>query len=111
MPPLIIQPYVENAVWHGLMHKKESGHLDIELYTHDEILFCKITDDGIGRKKAAELKSKSALSYKSMGMSITADRLALLQQQDQLGAHISINDLVLADCSAGGTEVIIKIPF
>jgi len=111
VPPLIIQPYVENAIWHGLMHKKESGHLDIELYTHDEILFCKITDDGIGRKKAAELKSKSALSYKSMGMSITADRLALLQQQDQLGAHISINDLVLADGSAGGTEVIIKIPF
>ncbi len=118
VPPLIIQPYVENAIWHGLMHlpdrqagKKESGHLDIELYTNDEILFCKITDDGIGRKKAAELKSKSALSYKSMGMSITADRIAMLQQQDQLGTHIVINDLVLADGSAGGTEVIIKIPF
>ncbi len=118
VPPLIIQPYVENAIWHGLMHlpdrqagKKESGHLDIELYTKDEILFCKIADDGIGRKKAAELKSKSALSYKSMGMSITADRIAMLQQQDQLGTHIVINDLVLADGSAGGTEVIIKIPF
>ncbi len=111
VPPLIIQPYVENAIWHGLMHKKESGHLDIELYTNDEILFCKIADDGIGRKKAAELKSKSALSYKSMGMNITADRIAMLQQQDQLGTHIVINDLVLADGSAGGTEVIIKIPF
>ena len=111
VPPLIIQPYVENAIWHGLMHKKESGHLEIELYTEDELLFCKIADDGIGRKKAAELKSKSALSYKSMGMSITADRIAMLQQQDQLGTHIVINDLVLADGSAGGTEVIIKIPF
>jgi tetratricopeptide (TPR) repeat protein len=111
VPPLIIQPYVENAIWHGLMHKKESGHLDIELYTEDEFLFCKITDDGIGRKKAAELKSKSALSYKSMGMSITADRIAILQQEDHLGTLIVINDLVLADGSAGGTEVIIKIPF
>ena len=111
VPPLIIQPYVENAIWHGLMHKKESGHLDIELYIKDELLFCKIADDGIGRKKAAELKSKSALSYKSMGMSITADRIAMLQHQDQLGTHIVINDLVLADGSAGGTEVIIKIPF
>jgi tetratricopeptide (TPR) repeat protein len=111
VPPLIIQPYVENAVWHGLMQKKESGHLEIELYTKDELLFCKIADDGIGRKKAAELKSKSALSYKSMGMSITADRIAMLQRQDQLGTHISINDLVLPDGSAGGTEVIIKIPF
>ena len=111
VPPLIIQPYVENAIWHGLMQKKECGHLEIELYTKDEFLFCKIADDGIGRKKAAELKSKSALSYKSMGMSITADRIAMLQQQDQLGTHIVINDLVLADGSAGGTEVIIKIPF
>jgi LytS/YehU family sensor histidine kinase len=111
VPPLIIQPYVENAVWHGLMHKKEIGHLEIELYTGDEFLFCKIADDGIGRKRAAELKSKSALSYKSMGMSITADRIAILQQQDQLGTHIVINDLVLPDGSAGGTEVIIKIPF
>ena len=111
VPPLIIQPYVENAIWHGLMQKKESGHLEIELYTKDDLLFCKIADDGIGRKKAAELKSKSALSYKSMGMSITADRIAMLQQQDQSGTHIEINDLVLPDGSAGGTEVIIKIPF
>ncbi len=110
VPPLIIQPYVENAIWHGLMHKKESGNLTIELYEKDELLFCRIADDGIGRKKAAELKSKSALSYKSMGMNITADRIAMLQQQEQLGTHIVINDLVLADGSAGGTEVIIKIP-
>ena len=110
VPPLIIQPYVENAIWHGLMHKKESGHLEIDLYTKDEILFCKIADDGIGRKKAAELKSKSALSYKSMGMSITADRISMLQQQDQLGTSVVINDLVLPDGSAGGTEVLIKIP-
>jgi two-component sensor histidine kinase len=93
------------------MHKKESGHLEVELYVEDRLLFCKITDDGIGRKKAAELKSKSALTYKSMGMSITADRIAMLQQQDQLGTHIVINDLVLPDGSSGGTEVIIKIPF
>ena len=110
VPPLIIQPYVENAIWHGLMHKKESGNLNIELYEKDELLFCRIADDGIGRKKAAELKSKSALSYKSMGMNITADRIAMLQQQEHLGTHIVINDLVLADGSAGGTEVIIKIP-
>ena len=118
VPPLIIQPYVENAIWHGLMHlpdrqagKKESGHLEVELYAKDKLLFCRIADDGIGRKKAAELKSKSALTYKSMGMSITADRIAMLQREDQLGTHIVINDLVLSDGSSGGTEVIIKIPF
>lgn len=110
VPPLIIQPYVENAIWHGLMHKKETGHLEIELYSEGQILFCKITDDGIGRRKAAELKSKSTLTYKSMGMRITADRIAMLHQQGQTGTFILINDMVPLDGAVGGTEVIIKIP-
>jgi len=110
VPPLIIQPYAENAIWHGLMHKKEKGHLEIELYQREEILFCKITDDGIGRKKAAELKSKSSLTHKSMGMRITADRIQMLQQQNQKNGSISINDLVFPNGNPGGTEVLIKIP-
>ena len=108
VPPLIIQPYAENAIWHGLMHTKEKGHLEIELYQQKEILFCKITDDGIGRKRAAELKSKSASIHKSMGMRITADRIAMLQQQNK--TSITITDLALPDGSPGGTEVLIKIP-
>jgi LytS/YehU family sensor histidine kinase len=52
VPPLIIQPYAENAIWHGLMHKKEKGHLDIEVYTENEMLFYRITDDGLGRQKS-----------------------------------------------------------
>jgi LytS/YehU family sensor histidine kinase len=108
VPPLIIQPYAENAIWHGLMHKKEKGHLEIELYIEDETLFCKIADDGIGRNKAAELKSKSASTQKSMGMRITADRIAVLQQQKQ--NSITITDLIFPDGKPGGTEVLIKIP-
>jgi len=115
VPPLIIQPYAENAIWHGLMHlpdrpagKKENGHLEIKICREDEILLYKITDDGIGRKKAAELKSKSASTQKSMGMRITADRIAMLQQQGK--TSITITDLVHADGSPGGTEVLIAIP-
>jgi hypothetical protein len=115
VPPLMIQPYAENAIWHGLMHlpdrqagKKDRGHLEIEIDTKDEILFYKITDDGIGRKKAAELKSKSASRQKSMGMRITAERIIMLQQQNK--TSITITDLVLADGNPGGTEVLIKIP-
>jgi ligand-binding sensor domain-containing protein len=110
VPPLIIQPYAENAIWHGLMHKKEKGHLEIELYIKEKILFCKITDDGIGRKRAAELKTKSSLTYKSMGMRITADRIAIMQQQEQNNTFISVNDLVLPDGRSAGTEVLIKVP-
>jgi sensor histidine kinase YesM len=109
VPPLIIQPYAENAIWHGLMHKAVAGHLQIKLYQEEEILFCKITDNGIGRGKAGELKSKSSLTHKSLGIRITADRIAMLQQDQQKNNFITITDLVLPDNSAGGTEVLIKI--
>jgi LytS/YehU family sensor histidine kinase len=108
VPPLVIQPYAENAIWHGLMQKREKGHLEIELYAENQILFYKITDDGIGRKKATDLKSKSGLMQKSMGMRITADRIAMIEQQNK--TPITITDLVLSDGSPGGTEVLIKIP-
>jgi tetratricopeptide (TPR) repeat protein len=108
VPPLIVQPYVENAIWHGLMHKKERGHLAVNLYTAQNNLFCKIIDDGIGRKKAEELKNKIGSTHKSIGLRITADRIAMLQHQNE--TSITINDLVLADGEPGGTEVLIKLP-
>jgi len=110
VPPLIIQPYTENAIWHGLMHKEEKGNLQIDLFEEENMLCCKITDDGIGRKKATELKSKSASTHKSMGMQITADRIAMLQKANASSTQIKITDLVLPDGSAGGTEVLLKIP-
>lgn len=110
VPPLIIQPYAENAIWHGLMHKEDKGTLTIELFQDSDMLCCKIIDDGIGRKKAQELKSRSANSHKSMGMRITAERISLLQRQTTLKTLISITDLVLPEGSAGGTEVLLKLP-
>lgn len=65
---------------------------------------------GIGRKKAGELKSKSASRHKSMGMRITEDRIALLQKENGVESYITITDLVLSDSSPGGTEVFLKIP-
>ena len=110
VPPLIIQPYAENAIWHGFMHKEEKGYLEIEIVQQEEELLCKITDNGIGRKKAMELKSISAPAHKSMGMRITADRIAILQQKKQRDSYFSVNDLVLPDGSVAGTEVLLKIP-
>ena len=110
VPPLIIQPYVENAIWHGLLHKDEKGQLDIEVTEEDDQLFFRITDNGIGRNQAAALGSKSATKHKSMGMQITSERIAKLQRLGAKESSVTINDLLLADGSAGGTEVIIKIP-
>ena len=97
VPPLIIQPYAENAIWHGLMHKEEKGLLDIEISQDGDYLFVKITDDGIGRKHAAELASKSATRHKSMGLKITADRIAMLHRLNESESPVTTNDLVHPD--------------
>ena len=111
VPPLIIQPYAENAIWHGLMMKSEKGHLGINIYKQDNLLHYRITDDGIGRKKAAELKSKSVSMQKSFGMKLTAERIRTLNAEKGMGGdHVKINDQVLPDGAPGGTEVIIKLP-
>ena len=110
VPPLIIQPYAENAIWHGLMHKKEEGNLDIELYQEGNTLFCKIVDNGIGRKKATAFKNNKGSTTESVGMRITGDRIAILQDQKQNNTYISVIDVVLPNGSSGGTEVLLKIP-
>ncbi len=110
VPPLIIQPYVENAIWHGLMHKEEKGQLDIEISEENNHLYIKITDNGIGRKKASELASKSATTHKSMGLRITAERIAMIQHSGGKVSPVTINDLVEPGGTAAGTEVIIKMP-
>jgi tetratricopeptide (TPR) repeat protein len=110
VPPLILQPYVENAVWHGLMHKEEKGELVIEVLQKEKDLFLKITDNGIGRKQAERIASKSATKYKSMGLLLTADRIAMMQGANGNESAVIINDLVDAGGDAAGTEVQIKIP-
>ena len=77
IPPLLLQPFVENAIWHGLMHKKENGMLNIYFRKENNILYCTVKDNGVGRTVAAAAKSKSSQSHKSMGIKITRERLAL----------------------------------
>jgi len=110
VPPLIIQPYVENAIWHGLMHKEEKGQLDIEITQENDYLFFKIADDGIGRKIAAAGAGKSATRHKSMGLKITADRISSLYNSDEKNPPVTFIDLTNPDGTGAGTEVIIKIP-
>jgi ligand-binding sensor domain-containing protein/putative methionine-R-sulfoxide reductase with GAF domain len=110
VPPLIIQPYVENAIWHGLLHKEGDGSLRIHISMAGEnLLQCEIEDNGVGRDKARELKSKSATSRKSLGMKLTEDRIALLNQHAEMNASIDIIDLKESGESVG-TRVILKIP-
>jgi tetratricopeptide (TPR) repeat protein len=110
VPPLMMQPYVENAIWHGLMHKVDKGQLYIQVYPENGCLFLVIRDNGIGRKQASLFSGKSSSRHLSMGLKITAERIDLLQQSEDRKSEVVINDLMNADGSSGGTEVVVKIP-
>jgi sensor histidine kinase YesM len=82
VPSMLLQPFIENAIWHGLMHKKELGLLSIDIYKRDtETIAIDIEDNGIGRQKAALLKSKSATEKKSYGTEITFERISLFNKR------------------------------
>ena len=111
IPPLLLQPYVENAIWHGLMHKPAGGAVRVRVCQPQENrLQLTITDDGVGRARAAEIRSKSASHRKSFGLKMTSERIALVNQLYQTHTQVIINDLVDTDGRPAGTEVVLQIP-
>ncbi len=111
IPPMLIQPYVENAIWHGLRQKKGGqGKIKLYLSKNNDHLTCSIEDNGIGREAAQKLKSKSAEKRKSYGMKITSDRLEMLNNLGTSKAHIEVIDLKNEQGQATGTKIILTIP-
>ncbi|MEZ4738582.1 MAG: two-component regulator propeller domain-containing protein [Flavobacteriales bacterium] len=110
IPPMLIQPYLENAVWHGLMQKEEGGSIDLRITREDPALRVVVEDDGIGRMRANELNSRSALKSRSRGMSITQQRMEMIARRQGTNCQVRVEDLILADGSPGGTRVTLFIP-
>lgn len=110
IPPLILQPYVENAIWHGLMTLKRKGKLTIHICADEDELVCTIEDDGIGREKAMALKKEQITSYQSKGMNISKQRIEKMYRLENKKGSISIIDLKDKDDIACGTRVILTIP-
>lgn len=111
IPPLLLQPFVENAIWHGLMHKEEGGTVTVDVeMPSDKLLHVEITDDGIGRARSIEYKSKSATLNKSFGMKVTNERIELINQIYKTTTFIRIIDLEDENGIPTGTKVIVEIP-
>ncbi len=111
IPPLLLQPFVENAIWHGLMHKEEGGSVRVTVsQPGTSYLQVEITDDGVGRAKAAEYKSKSATKNKSFGMQMTADRIELINQLYHTHTQVQVMDQVDERGQPAGTRVVVNIP-
>lgn len=109
IPTMVIQPFVENSIWHGLVQKETQGHIMISIEKHDAQIEITIEDDGIGRAQADELKSKTATKRKSYGMKITKDRIKLMQELEGKTANIQITDLFDSQNIASGTRVSIRM--
>lgn len=110
IPPMLLQPYIENAIKHGLMGKTDNRILDLSIKPKsvDEIIIT-IDDNGIGREQAS-LQRKNTLKHQSMGMSINDERVQLLGITNDLHIEIEIIDKKLPDGHAGGTTVVITLP-
>lgn len=107
IPPLILQPFLENAIWHGINYKKDEGFIDIEVECckdDDDTLIIKIKDDGVGRKAASKRKSLEH-AHKSYGIDITKERLELQGTCNSIEITDLHNDLK----EPAGTLVTLKI--
>lgn len=111
LPPMILQPFIENSIWHGLMNKgtDEDGMIRIAVREENETLLCMIEDNGVGREKSRELKQELPGKTQSTGIRITEERLKLLTRE-RLNDLIKIIDLKDTSNSAIGTRVEIRIP-
>jgi tetratricopeptide (TPR) repeat protein len=109
LPPLLIQPFVENAIIHGIVPKKNSGEITIQFDVVDEQLKCYITDNGIGITASQKIKEKSVSVHKSMAIEIIRMRLEKIASTTGKSAGVTINELT-QNGNVIGTEVVLSIP-
>ena len=112
IPPMLIQPFVENSIWHGLMNKKEGGviQININLSSDKALLLVTVSDNGVGRKKAAALKNGLLTQQKSYGTKLTNERLALMNEKSEAKGSVQLEDILDDAKEVCGTLVTIQIP-
>ena len=111
IPPMLIQPYVENSMRHGLRHKKEgNGFITVKFRKTGDRLYVTVEDNGIGRKKAGSFKTREHIEYQSKGMSLTADRIRMMNAKYNDSILIDVIDLEDDTGRPTGTRVVMEFP-
>jgi tetratricopeptide (TPR) repeat protein len=106
IPPMLIQPYIENAVWHGLRYKESKGFLSVHFKMQDDQLVVEITDNGIGRKRSGELKTDNQKKHQSTGLKNIRERLGIINKVYKSTYRVEIQDLP----EDTGTKVQLYVP-
>jgi ligand-binding sensor domain-containing protein len=110
IPSMLIQPFIENSIIHGLMNKNGKGVLKIQLENQNNFISCTIEDNGVGRIEASKIKRTKLIEHKSVGMAVTHDRLEILNRDQENKVSMEIEDLYTENGTPSGTKVTINIP-
>lgn len=108
IPPMIIQPFIENALWHGLSNKEGNKNLQITIKGEDEFLKFDIVDNGIGRAKASLTKKTETYNEGPRGMEITKSRLSVFNNSEKV-EPFSVHDILDDNNNAGGTMITVRV--
>jgi len=112
IPPMLFQPYVENAIIHGLVNSSNPGLLDISLRRINRgTLLCTIKDNGIGRDRANDIRNKSGIKRQPKGMMITQERIEIFNRQNRKNFSVKISDLKNDQGESLGTKVEFTIQY
>ncbi|MCB0429064.1 MAG: histidine kinase [Flavobacteriales bacterium] len=109
VPPMVLQPFVENAIIHGLIPRKSKGLLTIRFHKEADRIICRITDNGIGREASGKMQSDH--THQSHATRLTEDRLQLLRNLGMTNLELNIRDLEGTGGEPAGTEIIITLPY
>lgn len=110
IPSILLQPYVENAIKHGLLHKKDNRNIEVLITQKEDMLQCEIVDNGIGRKKSGEINKMRNPNHKSFATTATQSRIELLNRDRKLAIEEQVMDMDENDTEFCGTRVLLKIP-
>jgi sensor histidine kinase YesM len=112
IPTLLIQPFVENAIWHGLMHKEGMRHLLISFREEGDFVHCVVEDNGIGRQRAKEMKLSTGQdkNHTSKGIAVSMERLKAMQKNGGAPGTLQIHDLIDVQGNPIGTRIEIHLP-
>jgi LytS/YehU family sensor histidine kinase len=110
IPPLLLQPFVENAIIHGLIPKKENGTISVDFSIEKDSLVCTILDNGIGFEKSKEIKENLVAIHKSMALDITKKRLEMMEASTAQKAKVEIKEIKNELGVIQGTKVVLNLP-
>lgn len=110
IPTLLLQPYVENAILHGVVPKEGKGCVSIDFSQKDNCLICVVEDDGVGITSSRELKKKSVSAHRSMALEISKKRLQMIQELENRRAKLTIEELKDDNHKTRGTRITLELP-